>query len=555
MTIHLNKPDLTELKPKIAVIGVGGAGGNAVNNMIAADLEGVSFIVANTDAQALTHSKADTIIQLGVNITEGLGAGSKPEIGAAAAEESIDEIRSHMAGLHMVFITAGMGGGTGTGAAPVIAAAARAEGVLTVGVVTKPFHFEGQRRMRSADFGIELLSEQVDTLIVIPNQNLFRVAVMKTTFSEAFAMADQVLHDGISCITDVMVKEGIINLDFADVNLVMRGSGKAMMGTGDAVGENRGREAAEAAISNPLLDDISLHGAKGLLVSIIGGHSDLTLYEVDEAANRVREEVAQDANIIVGTAFDESLGGAIRVSVVATGLDENLVSGQQTDEVKAGSTNHQGLPGKPDKSLANRLEDITPGPVKADAALVPAPAPSPEPAIGITGLPGEKQEAQIVPSRTLPEPERQASLAAEPLSATAKSGSPAELDYVDPPLRMPSIDDFSPVGQALLREQYEAVEEGMPSAGIEAHKDRAGFFSRLADLATGGQTKERTRQTVAEQPQVARQMMSEAELSPTPFMDPHVKGGALSGVQVTKGLTPVDVSEGADFPSFLRKNS
>ena len=553
MTIHLNKPDLTELKPKIAVIGVGGAGGNAVNNMIAADLEGVSFIVANTDAQALTHSKADTIIQLGVNITEGLGAGSKPEIGAAAAEESIDEIRSHMAGLHMVFITAEMGGGTGTGAAPVIAAAARAEGVLTVGVVTKPFHFEGQRRMRSADFGIELLSEQVDTLIVIPNQNLFRVAVMKTTFSEAFAMADQVLHDGISCITDVMVKEGVINLDFADVNLVMRSSGKAMMGTGDAAGENRGREAAEAAISNPLLDDISLHGAKGLLVSIIGGHNDLTLYEVDEAANRVREEVAPNANIIVGTAFDESLGGAIRVSVVATGLDENVVSGQQTDKAKAGSKNHQGGPDKQDKSLANRLEDITAGQRKTDAPAVPVAAPAQKPA-DCTGLAAQKQEVQIVPSRTLPEPEGRASLAAEPPGATASS-SPAELDYVDPPLRMPSIDDFPPVGQALLREQYQIDAKNTANAGIEAHKARAGFFSRLADLATGGQTKDRTRQTVAEQPQAAKQIVSEAELHPTPLLDPHVKGGALSSVQVTKGLTMGDVSEATEFPSFLRKNS
>ncbi len=550
MTIHLNKPDLTELKPKIAVIGVGGAGGNAVNNMIAANLEGVSFIVANTDAQALTHSRAETIIQLGVNITEGLGAGSKPEIGAAAAEESIEEIRSHLAGLHMVFITAGMGGGTGTGAAPVIAAAARAEGVLTVGVVTKPFHFEGQRRMRSADFGIELLSEQVDTLIVIPNQNLFRVAVMKTTFSEAFAMADQVLHDGISCITDVMVKEGIINLDFADVNLVMRSSGKAMMGTGDASGENRGREAAEAAISNPLLDDVSLHGAKGLLVSIIGGHSDLTLYEVDEAANRVREEVAPDANIIVGTAFDETLGGAIRVSVVATGLDENALSAQQEAPAAARPV-QKSVPDQQEKSLANRLEELKPSQSNGTIPAVPAATPSqiePE----VAALAGRRQEARIVPSRSVPEHKEQVAHAVETFGATAPENGLPELDYIDPPVRMPNIDDFPAVGQALLREQYEAVDSGTPSAGIEAHKQRAGFFSRLAGLTTGGPAKDCAPRTVAQQPQVARQMTSEGEISPPPFIDPHVKGGALSSDALSTGMTGGDVSEAVEFPSFLR---
>ncbi len=321
MTINLQKPDITELKPRICVFGVGGGGGNAVNNMITAGLRGVDFVVANTDAQALTMSKAERLIQLGAHVTEGLGAGSQPEVGRAAAEECIDEIVDHLSNTHMCFVTAGMGGGTGTGAAPVVARAAREKGILTVGVVTKPFHFEGQRRMKTADLGIEELQKCVDTLIVIPNQNLFRLANDKTTFADAFAMADQVLYSGVACITDLMVKEGLINLDFADVRSVMREMGKAMMGTGEASGDGRAMAAAEAAIANPLLDETSMRGAKGLLISITGGR-DLTLFEVDEAATRIREEVDQDANIILGATFDEELDGVIRVSVVATGIDK-----------------------------------------------------------------------------------------------------------------------------------------------------------------------------------------------------------------------------------------
>src|SRR5690349_5068843 len=324
MTINLTIPDIREMKPRITVFGVGGAGGNAVNNMIAAGLQGVDFVVANTDAQALTMSKAERIIQMGTQVTEGLGAGSQPEVGRAAAEEVIDEIRDHLTGAHMVFVTAGMGGGTGTGAAPIIAKIARELGILTVGVVTKPFHFEGQRRMRFAEAGIVELHKVVDTLLIIPNQNLFRVANEKTTFADAFAMADQVLYSGVACITDLMVKEGLINLDFADVRAVMREMGKAMMGTGEASGEKRALTAAESAISNPLIDDASMKGARGLLISITGG-KDLTLYEVDEAATRIREEVDKDANIIVGATFDESLEGIIRVSVVATGIDKAAV--------------------------------------------------------------------------------------------------------------------------------------------------------------------------------------------------------------------------------------
>jgi cell division protein FtsZ len=320
MTINLQKPDITELKPRITVFGVGGGGGNAVNNMINAGLQGVDFVVANTDAQALTMSKAERIIQLGAAVTEGLGAGSQPEVGRAAAEECIDEILDHLNGTHMCFVTAGMGGGTGTGAAPVVAQAARDKGILTVGVVTKPFHFEGQRRMRLAESGIEELQKCVDTLIVIPNQNLFRIANDKTTFADAFAMADQVLYSGVACITDLMVKEGLINLDFADVRSVMREMGRAMMGTGEASGDGRAMAAAEAAIANPLLDETTMKGAQGLLISITGGR-DMTLFEVDEAATRIREEVDADANIILGATFDEALEGLIRVSVVATGID------------------------------------------------------------------------------------------------------------------------------------------------------------------------------------------------------------------------------------------
>ena len=322
MSINLKIPDIRELKPRITVFGVGGAGGNAVNNMIRAGLQGVDFVVANTDAQALTMSEAERIIQMGVQVTEGLGAGSQPDVGRLAAEEVIDEIRDHLSGAHMVFVTAGMGGGTGTGAAPVVARAAREAGILTVGVVTKPFHFEGARRMRMAEHGIVELQSVVDTLIIIPNQNLFRVANERTTFADAFAMADQVLYSGVGCITDLMVKEGLINLDFADVRAVMREMGKAMMGTGEASGEKRALHAAEGAIANPLIDDVSMRGARGLLISITGG-KDLTLYEVDEAATRIREEVDQDANIIVGATFDEGLEGIIRVSVVATGVDQN----------------------------------------------------------------------------------------------------------------------------------------------------------------------------------------------------------------------------------------
>ena len=320
MPLNLSVPELTELQPRITVIGVGGAGGNAVNNMIESQLEGVEFVVANTDAQAVGLSKAEKRIQLGVKTTQGLGAGSIPDIGRAAAEESLDEILEHVGNAHMLFVTAGMGGGTGTGAAPVIAKAAKERDILTVGVVTKPFHFEGARRMRLAAAGIEELQKHVDTLLIIPNQNLFSIANERTTFHEAFAMADQVLHSGVRGITDLMVMPGLINLDFADVRTVMSEMGKAMMGTGEAEGEKRAIDAAEAAISNPLLDEVSMKGARGVLINITGS-MDMTLFEVDEAANRIRAEVDPEANIIVGSTFNQDLEGRVRVSVVATGID------------------------------------------------------------------------------------------------------------------------------------------------------------------------------------------------------------------------------------------
>ena len=364
MTLNLSIPGQEELKPRITVFGVGGAGGNAVNNMIEKELDGVEFVVANTDAQALQHAKAGARIQMGVKVTEGLGAGARATVGAAAAEESIEQIVDHLAGAHMCFITAGMGGGTGTGAAPIIAQAARELGVLTVGVVTKPFQFEGGKRMKQADEGIEALQKVVDTLIIIPNQNLFRLANENTTFTEAFQLADDVLYQGVKGVTDLMVRPGLINLDFADVRAVMDEMGKAMMGTGEAEGENRAIEAAEKAIANPLLDEISLEGARGVLINITGGY-DLTLFELDEAANKIREKVDSEANIIVGSTLDTGMDGKMRVSVVATGIDAAIRSAD--------------LP-LPRRSMAAPLKpqvqaEVAPAPVAAPIAATIAAAP------------------------------------------------------------------------------------------------------------------------------------------------------------------------------------
>jgi cell division protein FtsZ len=376
MALNFMAPEKKELTPRITVFGVGGAGGNAVNNMIDKNLEGVEFVVANTDAQALAQSKAQHRVQLGVKVTEGLGAGARPTVGAAAAEETLDEIIDHLSGAHMCFITAGMGGGTGTGAAPIIAQAAREMGVLTVGVVTKPFAFEGAKRMRQAEEGVEALQKVVDTLIIIPNQNLFRLANDRTTFTEAFAMADNVLYQGVKGVTDLMVRPGMINLDFADVRAVMDEMGKAMMGTGEAEGDDRARIAAEAAIANPLLDEISLNGAKGVLINITGG-TDLTLFELDEAANLIREKVDPEANIIVGSTLDPEMNGRIRVSVVATGIESRADAA--TLEVPRRRLSEPLHPHAVEAPVA-----VEPAPVRAvepPPAPVAPPAPVPEPAM------------------------------------------------------------------------------------------------------------------------------------------------------------------------------
>ncbi len=395
MTLNLTIPQTlhTDFTPRITVIGVGGGGTNAVDNMIALDLQGVDFVVANTDAQQLMHSRADRRIQLGPHLTQGLGAGAKPEIGRAAAEEASEELARHLEGTHMVFITAGMGGGTGTGAAPVIARMARERGVLTVGVVTKPFTFEGARRAKAADAGITELQSYVDTLIVIPNQNLFRLANERTGWKEAFKMADNVLYMGVRGVTDLMMAPGLVNLDFADIRTVMAEMGKAMMGTGEAEGEGRAIRAAELAISNPLLEDTSMSGARGLLINITGGE-DMTLFEVDAAANRIREEVADDANIIFGSAVDDSLTGRVRVSVVATGIDTGLTEAQRPRLIAVGAAAAPPMalaqpmaahpaPAAPIPAVAMPMGQpgAHPAPVSVmGAPVLPAPATEPDPA-------------------------------------------------------------------------------------------------------------------------------------------------------------------------------
>jgi cell division protein FtsZ len=404
MTFKVFAPETKEQKPRIVVFGVGGAGGNAVNNMIEAGLEGVEFVVANTDAQQLAFAKTDRRVQLGVQVTQGLGAGAHPEVGMSAAEESTAEIGEHLDGAHMVFITAGMGGGTGTGAGPIIAKCARERGILTVGVVTKPFHFEGRHRMRLADSGIAELQRYVDTLIVIPNQNLFRVANERTTFAEAFAMADQVLHSGVRSITDLMVLPGLINLDFADVRTVMTEMGKAMMGTGEATGEGRALMAAENAIQNPLLDEVSLKGAKAVLVNITGG-LDMTLLEVDEAANAISAQVDSDANIIFGAAFDPALQNTLRVSVVATGMDGASIAAIE--------------PAPRRSSFRGAAAEILPEPVAAQPAPEPEPY-APEPVAAVVVTP-EPELVIETPAPKVFEPLRAANYS---LSGTAPSFQP-----------------------------------------------------------------------------------------------------------------------------------
>ena len=520
MTISINVPDIHELKPRITVFGVGGAGGNAVNNMITAGLQGVDFVVANTDAQALTMSKAQRIVQMGTAVTQGLGAGSQPNVGAAAAEEVIDELRDHLSGANMVFVTAGMGGGTGTGAAPVIAKTARDMGILTVGVVTKPFHFEGGRRMRTAEAGINELHKVVDTLLIIPNQNLFRVANEKTTFADAFAMADQVLYSGVACITDLMVKEGLINLDFADVRAVMREMGKAMMGTGEASGDKRALTAAEAAIANPLIDDSSMKGAKGLLISITGG-KDLTLFEVDEAATRIREEVDQDANIIVGATFDEALDGLIRVSVVATGIEKDVIArNAQVASAAPVVAVAAPQPAAPAAAPESRLADLTarlradnqrlaeraqkleaqipaaaPAPVAAPmaprpnveraalAAIAAAVAPEAPQAPAPMQTYGDVTVRPIAQKPTLfPEPEQAPLQMNEPMTPETFIPPQAERGPMRAP-RMPRLDELPMPAQAEIRQGRETEDE-------PTQKTRLSLLQRLANVGLGRRDEE-----------------------------------------------------------------
>jgi cell division protein FtsZ len=570
MTINLKIPDIRELKPRITVFGVGGAGGNAVNNMINAGLQGVDFVVANTDAQALTMSKAERIIQMGTQVTEGLGAGSQPDIGRAAAEEVIDEIRDHLSGAHMVFVTAGMGGGTGTGAAPVIARAAQEAGILTVGVVTKPFHFEGQRRMRIAESGIIELQKCVDTLLIIPNQNLFRVANEKTTFADAFAMADQVLYSGVACITDLMVKEGLINLDFADVRAVMREMGKAMMGTGEAEGDKRALTAAEAAISNPLIDDASMKGARGLLISITGGR-DLTLYEVDEAATRIREEVDQDANIIVGATFDESLDGIIRVSVVATGIDHALAA--QRSQVAAAEGRIAEVAQKLRVDTARPPERVERA-ERAEPARPPAAAPTPAPAPASVNASIESAKAAmaaaIMPQSVSPDVTIRP-LGLKPtlfMDPPASGPEPHEPEAFIPPqpermpargMRRPRIDELPVPAQNEIRAKRGELPEESPQ------KRRMTLMERLAAVGLGRRDAEEeapaTPRSPPSLPQAAERPPGRPAPRPESRPEPvseYAKRPTPQGLDQHGRQAPVhnrSDEDQLDIPAFLRRQA
>jgi len=575
MTINLTIPDIREMKPRITVFGVGGAGGNAVNNMITAGLQGVDFVVANTDAQALTMSKAERIIQMGAQVTEGLGAGSQPEVGRAAAEEVIDEIRDHLAGVHMVFVTAGMGGGTGTGAAPVIAKVARELGILTVGVVTKPFQFEGQRRMRFAEAGIVELQKVVDTLLIIPNQNLFRVANEKTTFADAFAMADQVLYSGVACITDLMVKEGLINLDFADVRAVMKEMGKAMMGTGEASGEKRALTSAEAAIANPLIDDASMKGARGLLISITGG-KDLTLYEVDEAATRIREEVDQDANIIVGATFDESLEGIIRVSVVATGIDHAAMQRQPLPTIQQSSQTApesalRELASKmraDSRRIADRIERTTP----PAAAPVVAQAPAAASAVAVESAahaavaaalltPTAIEEVSIRPLPVKPslfDPAHHEPVQAELPTPKTFIPPPPERTVARTP-RMPRIDELPLPAQNELKAQRGELEDAHPE------RQRMSLMQRLASVGIGRRNEQaepplapRTVQAMPQFERPVRPSPRQPEGRADEPVSEYARRPAPQGLDPHGRTAPVHNSadeDQLDIPAFLRRQA
>ena len=536
MSLNLQAPETAAaLSPRITVIGVGGAGGNAVNNMIQSNLEGVEFLVMNTDSQALAGSLCDRRLQLGRNITQGLGAGSRPDIGRAAAEEAMDDILTQMESAHMVFVAAGMGGGTGTGGAPVIARAAREQGILTVGVVTKPFHFEGVHRMRLAENGITELQQYVDTLIIIPNQNLFRVANEKTTFADAFKMADDVLYSGVRGVTDLMVMPGLINLDFADIRSVMTEMGKAMMGTGEAEGENRSVASAEAAISNPLLDEVSMKGARGVLINITGG-PDLTLFEVDEAANRIRDEVDSDANIIFGSTFDPQLEGRMRVSVVATGIDVDEAISPKPVTLSLVSDREQGQAKRLAETTATaeagpavtaELEDVIEAEVEFEAdyqeeegAVLFDDEPMPSPVIAPRGR-GSAAQALAVE----PEPETEADLEARATAGERYIAPPpvaAEPRPVRPSRPAKPAEPFAEAAMAnATRESHQEIEaEAAPQAGRRTRS----FLARMSDAARRIQAGE-----ARTEPAPAQPVQREPALSrPAPAPRPAVSQPAVS---------------------------
>ncbi len=562
MTINLKIPDIRELKPRITVFGVGGAGGNAVNNMITSGLEGVDFVVANTDAQALTMSKAERIIQMGVTATEGLGAGSQPDVGRAAAEEVIDEIRDHLSGSHMVFVTAGMGGGTGTGASPVIARCAKEMGILTVGVVTKPFQFEGGRRMRYAEQGIAELHKCVDTLLIIPNQNLFRVANEKTTFADAFALADEVLRSGVACITDLMVKEGLINLDFADVRAVMREMGKAMMGTGEASGEKRALSAAQAAISNPLIDDSSMKGARGLLISITGGR-DLTLYEVDEAATRIREEVDQDANIIVGATFDESLDGIIRVSVVATGIDAIATAQQPVTEPETRISELTNRLRADSQRIAERIERAPPPRISERPAASASDVGSAAHAAVAAALQATSvEDVKIRPIPPKPSLFPEAMTHHEPAHEMPAAESfipPAPERAGNRMPRMPRIDELP------IQAQNQIRQNGQQSEAEHPEKRRMGLLQRLAAVGLGRREEDEEpemRQMPRPMP-VAPERPRQQQPQPRPIesrepVSEYARRAAPQGLDTHGRQAPVHnqaEDDQLDIPAFLRRQA
>ncbi len=607
MTINLKMPDLTELKPRITVFGVGGAGGNAVNNMIQSGLQGVEFVVANTDAQALASSRAERIIQMGVAVTEGLGAGSQPEVGRAAAEEVIDEINDHLAGSHMVFITCGMGGGTGTGAAPVIARAAREHGILTVGVTTKPFQFEGARRMKIADAGIQELQNSVDTLICIPNQNLFRIANERTTFADAFAMADQVLYSGVACITDLMVKEGLINLDFADVRSIMRGMGKAMMGTGEASGEKRAIQAAEAAIANPLLDEVSMQGAQGLLISITGG-KDLTLFEVDEAATRIREEVDAEANIILGATFDDTMEGMIRVSVVATGIEPELVRQESVVRNNSADAVGRAAPTRPVQVTTTSAAAVAAQEVRQPfsqpavrpavireaapaATIAPAPAPVPnyaqaaaaaaaaqvssvEAIEAALALPEAAIESEPMRSVTAPHDPRVSIEPYEPAmnhydapapaaQPQMRVAEPAPAQPYVPPVaerpsaavqrsRVPSIEEFPPIAQRQAAASVQVHPEDH-----EGERRPLGLLRRLATVGLGARREEEAQAEAprAPAPQPAVRPSAASEFAKQrPAVAPQGAAGRLDQQgRMAPQPAPRAADDDMEIPAFLRR--